>query len=497
MRPNNRKRRVFHPRRFYMTKPSIDQSGLWNGVRTRQNSGEPQFTVTLPKNERFSSYHNVTSLVRERHRGDHKHEFPYFRSFCQTNGVSMLSGFVQQQHPDWDYPYSNPPWIWGKPQKLVLYSDSPALGEYPCDQHVPPFIDDVRKSALLALYDKIDDKVAQFDLLSEVAELDETISFLTKPLIWMGKVVRAVWKKDIAKLLKLFGLQRSVRIVGGPYAGQPARVVFRTILRRFPDPAAFTAEAWLAYRYGVMPMVYSVEDALCVLSELDDPKRDKISFQVTLPCNETLVENKERYFASLVQWDDSLSYPTWGGVPSYIANQRLSVNGSLRVFAKCNIRSNLTDLLRTNSLSSFIGGVYEGVMFSFVLDWFYDISGWLRSMDINRRLLDFSGRETKKLKISLLSWVSDIEYPHHPRIRSSITHVEGNLLTTECEHFDRTPLSVLPVIPPELTLGIDKWRRKIDSVAFAYTFTKSWGKQNNISWYQEFLAICHQLSRVH
>lgn len=477
---------------------NTQKNDVFNGKETLEVSGSSSRTKLLPGNAQFSVYDGHTQLFRVRHRGDHVTSLPYSRATIRSNGCVNVEGRCSQYAPDWNSPnWNNPPWKWYPEYRVSLHQVCGPLGDWPCDQSVVGLYDDVKSAAVSAYFDKIDSFMTHFDLLSETAEAQETVEFLIKPLVFLKDNIQLYRKRDIPGLLRLWGLKKSVRIVGGPYAGLPAKVVVRTLLRKSPDAAEFAANMWLVNRYAVTPLVYSVEDSIAVLGQMEDPGRDEQCVQVTLPMSELLYDQRAKYYASVINWDDSLTYVSWGGVPSYDQRTMLSINGSLRIRGKMKFRRNLSDLLNTEGLENYVNGVWQGVPFSFVLDWFYDVSGWLSQISISKQLFDYSDLITVKAKVTYRSWIENIQLNNDATHRNRISRVEQLLFISECDYFERMVNSVPPApTAPQWEYGMDRWKRKFDSIALCYTFYKKECRDKKVSSFSLFVSMVERLMKT-
>lgn len=472
------------------------KNDVFNGVRTEEFSGSITRTELLPGNEMFSFYDGHTLRVRERHRGDHHTPLPYFSSTIRSQGCVNIECFSSYQAPDWSCQYDPKPYIWYPAQRMSLAMPSTALYAWPCDAKVVELQNDVARAAVKAYFDKIDSLMTHFDLLGETAEAQETVEFLIKPLVFLKDNIQLYRKRDIAGLLRLWGLKKSVRITGGPFAGRPAKVVVRTLLRRTPDPAAFAANMWLVNRYAVQPLIYSVEDSLAVLGQMEDADLNTKKVQVTLPMSDIVHDVKQNFFAAYVVYGDALSYNLSGSVPSCDARTMLTVHGSYRIKGKMKFRRNLSDLLNTEGLENYVNGVWQGVPFSFVLDWFYDVSGWLSQISISKQLFDYSDEHTIKATVTFKQWLENIQLNSDAMHRNWMGRVEENLFMSECVHFQREVNATPPVaVPPTLEYGMDRWRRKFDAIALCYTFYKTECRAKNVSSFSMFVSMVERLMR--
>ena len=205
---------------------------------------------------------------------------------------------------------------------------------------------------------------------------------------------------------------------------------------------------------------------------------------------------KQKFFASYVQEDDSLSYCSWGGVPSYDSRTMVSIVGSYRIRGEMRFRRNLSDMLNTQGLANYLNGVWQGVPFSFVLDWFYDVSGWLSQFSISEQLFDYRDQHTIKAVVTLRQWVENIQLNNDATHRNRIGRVEENLFTSECVHFQREVNTSPPApVAPTLEYGMDRWKRKFDAIAMCYGFYKTECRAKKVSSFSLFVSMVERLTR--
>lgn len=207
-------------------------------------------------------------------------------------------------------------------------------------------------------------------------------------------------------------------------------------------------------------------------------------------------DSRKTFYSSLVQYGDALSYASWGGVPSYDQRVLLTVDGSVRIKGKMRFRRNLADLLNTSGLENYLNGVWQGVPFSFVLDWFYDVSSWLSQISISEQLFDYSDERTIKATVTYRSWVENIQLNSDKTHRNRIGRVEENLFTSTCEHFQREVNTSPPAaVAPQLEYGMDRWKRKFDAIAMCYTFYKTECRAKRVSSFSMFVSMVERLMR--
>lgn len=249
---------------------------------------------------------------------------------------------------------------------------------------------------------------ADLELLTELAELKETLAFLWSPVKGMVNLTRR-FRNHLSRIERM----------DNSYAKALERWSRRNPKHRGPEPkrpvyppfqvgkmtGRDIASAWLAYRYGLMPLIYSFQDGQKLFETLNQnptraTARGKETFEMSL--NATSPDRNVSYggatFRDSFTRSGSMSITCRAGVlyePDWSLNRRLGLQ-----------------MHRVPST------MYEVIPLSFVTDWFHN------GLDVYNALT----AELRAMKI-LGAWVvSTGEYDYTVTYNQAV--VSGNGSTT-------------------------------------------------------------------
>lgn len=165
-----------------------------------------------------------------------------------------------------------------------------------------------------ALNAKVLDDFPSWDILTDAAELKETIGFFGSLASSIKEVAVGVLTRSPKRVLRGFGVsatQRRVRHVNRVI--QDAYEVGNTGHQTFTAISSL----WMSYRYGLMPTIYSMQDALKALCAPENAREYWATAQVTIP---------DTYFS------DSVTTVTSGiAHSSYKTHIAMTCSGSIRM----------------------------------------------------------------------------------------------------------------------------------------------------------------------
>nr|QIS88014.1 MAG: maturation protein [Charcot virus] len=207
---------------------------------------------------------------------------------------------------------------------------------------------------------------AIYDLASDIAEARETVDFLKKTILSGIKLIKKL--KTLRE--RMVDPEKEIRDLVQWMKKTGRRSFSRREVPKHMDAAA---SYWLQYRYAVMPLMYSIQDALKAVRVSDDLMYQKFRAKRT---------------------DTSSS------------NQRLDTTFSLekvtRYTARIYCRQTVDFAKLSNRFSLFIPtAVWEVVPWSFVIDWFVNVGEAIQA------LRPFSG-ETRKFTASISAEIQTI-----------------------------------------------------------------------------------------
>lgn len=318
-------------------------------------------------------------------------------------------------------------------------------------------IEQITARANVAMADKILRDRESWDVLTDFAELKETSGFLRDCGESLVDIVQGVASRNPRRVLKGFRVaatKRNVKHVNSVIRRHlgPRKTGFQS-----PNAAIQAASSlWLGYRYGLMPLLYSAEDAALTLSSPGLQFRKR--YQVTIP------DSGQHYASS------SMS----SGKPVNVRTTRTA-----RYVSSCRL---IADVDYSEGLASRLGyspwqpalTLYEVIPFSFVLDWFYDISGWFQRL----RLLDIVGKISciRTLKEKAISvQIAELVPRGYGYEKWRTVKLLNRPWTVEERVFTRS-IVALTTPPPILGWGLDKLKRQIDAIALSASFLVSFSK---------------------
>lgn len=256
---------------------------------------------------------------------------------------------------------------------------------------------------------------------SIAAEWRGSVDMISGRLIQLWKFTRAVRRGrllDAANILEL--------------PGHKARSIRQSVRRKGhsrklggkSDYIKDFGSVWLEYSYGWAPLVDDIHNAIKII---DAPIRDR-----TIKGRATLSKSShEDFWYSWWVKDDDWTCSVEMVTDIEVVNPNLFLSNQLGL---------------TNPAS----WVLEGIPFSFVVDWFSNISQWVS------QLTDFAGLNLKSPQTSYLTRHKHSEYYKDP----------GKLRLTEQKGF--TVLRRVPGIPPvSLKFGyeIPNWKRGLNAIS--------------------------------
>lgn len=255
-----------------------------------------------------------------------------------------------------------------------------------------------------------------YDLLTEVAELPETLRYLIGILRDFASALKAVRKREV-EVKKLFRNKK-----------QTERTAY--------ELADALASVWLQFRYAISPLGYSFND---VITTLEEYKR------VFAKYRQRQVDYAEPVKISGL---DILSHD------DFITSHKVFIK---RSFSPEDIVDALLSLLKVNPLAT----AYELIPLSFVVDWFLNIGDYITAM---------TGTISYSQEAATYSWKTE----------GNVTYGMNNILpdgyrppTVNLSY--RTYKRI--VIDPKAHTGLSydpfiNWKRQLDALALLWGPTK-------------------------
>jgi hypothetical protein len=231
------------------------------------------------------------------------------------------------------------------------------------DPVVKDAVDSVKALAITEAYANVGSP--DVAVLTELVELRETLSFLYSPVKAMVKLTN----RFRSHLKRVTALEESYKSRLAKWEKLPLRLQSKREPPKKPKLPVFStgrfkgsdvASAWLAYRYGLMPLIYTFQDVEKLLKK-----------QLEGPPKRATARSKREFSKNV---DETLSDSTfyWSGGTFRSVNKRV---GHVKATARAGVLYEPDFSLNTQlgvQWNRVPAALYEGVTLSFVTDWFHN-----------------------------------------------------------------------------------------------------------------------------
>lgn len=294
---------------------------------------------------------------------------------------------------------------------------------------------------------------ATWDVLTDVAELRDSVSMLTKSASWFYQFARLVRVRDAKGVLQHMNIlptKKKVYHVRGRLIVDHKYGLGKTGVDVFTS----MSNVWMSYRYGVMPMIYSMRDAFRAITANVD--------LMALTWKEQATLKEHAFYLPVYKQVDN------GSGLLYTLGKSYTADGSIRHRAYITFQEDLSVRLGLSSFSSLVNTLYEAAPLSFVLDWFVDIGSYLRGLGLSKLLKTSYVNTTEKGTLKIQGWYSYSSkqgWSHKP-IKSLTGGVSSSF------YFERSKgnlSSPLPTFDPWYN-----WKRSLDTVSLSWQRTKKY-----------------------
>lgn len=307
-------------------------------------------------------------------------------------------------------------------------------------------------AAQSALNAKVLNDFPSWDILTDAGELKETIGFFGSLATSLKEVAIGVFTRNPKRVLRGFGVsatQRKVRHV--------KRVIQDAYLLGNTGHQTYSAIAnlWMSYRYGLMPVIYSMQDAMIALCAPENDREYLSTAQVTL--------SDTKFLPSKTVNTSNVAYA------SYNAHHNISCTGSIRMKSYHRYTTGVKARLLANPWKSTLSTAYELITLSFVLDWFYDIGSWLQSLQLSDIVAESWVNVTERGDTVEHGYFTDLVLRPHYTV--GMEYCPGLLWTGKYFYFKRWKGS-LSAQAPSLEFGLSNFKRQLDSLALGWGTTR-------------------------
>lgn len=367
-------------------------------------------------------------------------------SFNESQQFIPADVWKQKSHPNGDvWKWEATGFMWGSP---------PSYDEFKALPDVAAKIAWCKANAITKAYAGVG--TPDVAVLTELVELKETLSFLASPFKKMVRVTRLVTSKintwnrrkaaHEAALQRYLGKSQKFRDKHPP----PKKPEFPKF-KLSGITASDVASAWLAYRYAIMPLIYTWQDVQSLLE-----KRSKA------PPVRVSARGKVR---EIVRVNQSTT-------PAVFSSKTGATRESWDTTAEIKITSRAMVLYRPLvSLSDQLGlqlnrvpaALYEGIPLSFVADWFWTGSKYYDALTAECRALEILGAT-----VSTRVECNAQRHLNFTAADSSTTAYGGHTMYTSSSVLKERANATLADIRVQWELDMNL-KRYVDALALSYT----------------------------
>nr|UUW21258.1 MAG: maturation protein [Sanya fiers-like virus 13] len=399
--------------------------------------------VALPGYNGGSRYVNdvfsKTKVIEQKH-GDFKSDYPYHVTRYLGSGAGYVGLDIELKRP-------TPPNTFSKGACAINHPNAVWVGG---SLATSSYYNNVKTNATRAMNDKIFQDFASWDVLTDIAEGKETFSFLKQGVNALKEITAGCLLGQPKRVLKAFNVRPTKKRI------RHVRRVFKSTYTVGDVAGSATRAAgslWLSYRYGLMPLLYSAQDAINAF--WTPLQKYSKTFQVT--------------FRDRIVWENStetvsLTTHLFDRV-KYTYNQF-----SWRLRTTVDFSKEMMDRF-ISSPWDIPMAIWERVPYSFVVDWFLNVGNYLRDLKLESITGSLSSLGTLRDYCRSEWWIANIR----PASTSYIIRpafLPGNSKKSECRTFKREIVSYSPPLFPKLEWGLDRWKRQIDSICLLANFAK-------------------------
>lgn len=321
-------------------------------------------------------------------------------------------------------------------------------------------IEQLESLAITGAYAKVGEP--DVAVLTELAEFRETLSFLASPVKQMVKltqrfsryldIVKRIYERDAIRRAKWEKLPAHVKARRTP--PPPPKIPTFSVGRW---KGTDVSSAWLAYRYGLMPLIYTFQD----VEELLKKRLEGSPLRAT-------ARSKESDYVDLTS--ETVTSYQWGTVLYQHADKVL---GSCKVTVRAGVlyevdATLLTQLgVRWNRVPM---ALYEAIPLSFVSDWFHNGADVYNALTAEAR----SGKILAAWSVAKVDFDLTFVQQYGPAITGG--SASGIIAETRSGEWKRRKPASLSDVQFKLRLDLSS-KRIADGLALIHTFLSTGGKR--------------------
>lgn len=406
----------------------------------KHNSGY-YYQPLLPLNGKttYVAYHDLEFYTKTNPpvKGDFIHTYPYACMTYKSQGICAIV------YRTWSYNKSTKQWLdqgFMMPSRDLANAGIDGTATWPYGTSNDTGIrSSISNAALRQMNSKVLDNFPSWDVLTDAVELGETVSLFKDAGRFILGFSKGVARRNPRMILKAFG-----------YKPTPRRVRRMTRkLSSFPSAASHydvMSSLWMSYRYGVTPLLYSIQDAIKVFNTGKWANNAMSTFHGF---------SSTSWGWSTVQEHNVITY--------YKDTYQYNREGLAHAIAYVRYTTGIQARLLGNPCVALLRTAWEEVPFSFVVDWFYDIGTWINSLGFDAITTPDSWVcLSEKARAYEDVFISDIR-PLSEDYRIAPVALYGTKISATCDFFQRSKSS-LSAVPPKLGWGISNFKRSVDSL---------------------------------
>lgn len=271
---------------------------------------------------------------------------------------------------------------------------------------------------------------------------------------------------DFDLLTTIGELKETAAYIGDKFSAvSNATKAFRSAVKGLKSGSKEYASRWLEYRYGVMPLVYSISDLAEILRKNMKWRQRGYAAVRNIYTDKGVVSNGEYFLRP--------EFPIWK-----VVYERTT---QLECHAMVMSEADIKQLLYTLQINPLVTA-WELVKLSFVLDWFIDVGDTLASYDAvwNPDVVarSFSRKLTTTVKYSVIGPTGGyvhtnkdcmgLNIPYNYSIAQDIPFNMDTLFTYERYPAVSSDVAVIPQFRVKLN-----WKRVLDAISLLRVFKKA------------------------
>lgn len=392
------------------------------------------FSYSPTRSGTYTRFNNKSGSKAPKH-GDFLHTTNYNVASATNDGCAFLAYTIKAKSgADWSYCSCSNQTTGG----------TNFVGAYPS-----------RYSALVdasqrALNSKLFNMYPSWDVLTDAVELKRTFRDCRVLIRAVNEIGIGILRRDPHQVLMGFGVKPTKKRVK-----HVSRVITEYEWQHGSRAIDAASNLWLSYRFGLMPTLKSIDDAMRAGAGLRS-----VSCEYTAQV--TLADSQNGSTKALIgSTSNQVGYAQVTG---------FAYTASVRMKAFVTYKYGIRAALAQNPFLAVVRTGWEQVPFSFMVDRFYDVSSWINSLQLPSIIADCNVNVSVKQHTYINRSLSDITPPPSPYTFKLVAN-GGVLNRYRYNSFKRYKGSTSSV-PPTLENGLSSMKRELDALFLGYSQSK-------------------------